>query len=236
MALTSSGYAGKTIMPREIAEVARAQGWFDHELTKAIATALAESKGSLGAWHDNYESDGTTLRSRDCGLYQINIPASKVGTDYENNLRTDSMDEEVWRPVLVANVERARALYDTRWTGNRKRRWQPWVAYTTGWATFPEWWVWRHDADKQPVGPWVKTGRYLMKAIAGQVNYRIFNEDWTSETGLDFARKLAAHFGVTQGELYIGNNLLIGWRKLPPIPTEPPTDGRGPRPVPNDGV
>lgn len=63
-------YAGKTLMARDVALIVD-RHWNDGIL-KGTAVALAESRGSLGAWHDNL-NDAGELISRDCGLFQINF-------------------------------------------------------------------------------------------------------------------------------------------------------------------
>jgi hypothetical protein len=237
----SSGYSGKTLMPRDIAKACRdiqltgMQPWRNFELTKAIATALGESSGSLGAWHDNYTNG--VLTSRDCGLFQDNIPARMIGTDYEDSLRTDSFDPDVYEKVEVRNIKFAYDLYNSDWQRNGKsdiRRWQPWVAYDSGWATFPEWWVW-HQQDGNPVGPWIPTGRYIHKAISGQMNNMIVNEKlWRPEDALHYMQNYISYFKITSGEPYINNQGIIAWH-IPAKPTAPPEDGVGPRPKANDG-
>ena len=218
-------------MPRVIAEHCH-EYWQNYELTKAVATALGESAGSLGAWNDNLDGTGA-IKTRDCGLFQINIPAVRVGTYVEEALRTDSLDPEVFMPVLSNNIEAALRLYNTQRDRWRTRLWQPWVAYTTGWATFPEWWVWRH-VDGVPTGPWVATGRYIYKAIAGQMNYHIvILKDWTPDVALSYAKRYMDKFGVDSGSLREKEGILQ-WM-IPSMPSEPPVDGVGPRPIPNDG-
>lgn len=229
----TSGLAGKTLMPRVIAESCRPH-WQNFELTKAIAVALAESAGSIGAWHDNYDGNGD-LSSRDCGLFQINIPAVRVGTFVEESLRTESLDEAEWKPVLENNIEAAVRLYNTPMDRWRNRLWQPWVAYTTGWATFPEWWVWAQDSEGRPIGEWHKTGRYIQRAIAGQMNYHIvILQDWTVEQALSYSKRYISKFGIHEGEL-VEKQDILQWAHIPPMPTAPPADGIGPRPVKNDG-
>lgn len=234
MAAGKGVIAGHVLMPREIGEEAH-NYWQGYELTKSIATCLAESTGALGAYHDNYaDAAMTILASRDCGAYQKNIPASAVGTDLEFSLRTESPLEADWRPVFKTNVKAAAQLYNAPWAGGRKRLWQPWVAYTTGWARFPEWWVWHQDADGKPVGPWMPTGRYIQRAIAGQMNMHVvIKKDMTAKEALALSARYLEKFGV-KGTLFIEGDILK-W-KVPPKPTVPPKDGVGPRPVPNDGV
>lgn len=232
-------YAGKTVMPRVIAASLYEQTlWRNYELTKGVAVALAESAGSIGAWHDN-EDDNGVLKSRDCGLFQINIPASKVDTDYEWALRTESLDPMEWEPVMGENIQTAELMYNREWVRNGKsdmRRWQAWVAYNTGWATFPEFWVWR-QVDGEPVGPWVRTGRYIQKAIAGHMNsIVIYRGTWDLDVAFSYGKKYAAHFGVdtTLMKKDVRQGIL-GWN-VPAMPVDPPEDGIGPRPVPNNGV
>lgn len=228
--------AGKQLMPRDIAAHSWAH-WRNYELTKATAVALAESGGYLGAWHDNTDDNGAVV-SRDLGLYQINQPASVIGTPAEFQLRTDSTDPDVYTPVWDNNTGHAWSLYNQSWVrggGPDIRRWQPWVAYTTGWATFPEWWVWHQDVNGVPVGPWIATGRYIQKAIAGQINAHIvIFQDWSPTTALMYARRYADHFGI-KDTLYLNSRGLITWQ-VPPRPSGEPKDGVGPRPVPNDGL
>jgi hypothetical protein len=275
---------GKTIIPRLIAAECK-RYWSNYELTKAVATALGESAGSLGAYHDNLTvlsdcyigqevlnpelyyhmavinpttgkikilPDGPTemhppesevITTRDLGLFQINRSASIVGTDNEKLLRTTDLDPAVYEPVMRNNIDVAFALYDTAWSlreGVAKRHWQPWVAYTSGWATFPEFWVWHQDADGNPVGPWVKTGRYIQRAISGQMNYHILvMKDWTVEQALYYGKRYATHFEVKAplqaSKATEGHPSIVGF-VTPPMPTEPPADGVGPRPTPNSGI
>lgn len=272
--------AGKTIIPREIAHQAKTH-WSNYELTKAVAVALGESAGSLGAYHDNlaelsschkdqvvlnpelyihmtvldpatgkvrledgevetHPPDSEVVVSRDCGLYQISIDAKWVGTDKEWALRTESTDPAVYGPIMAYNLERARALYDSPWTRDGKvstRLWQPWVAYTKGWATFTEFWIWHQDADGNPTGPWTKTGRYIQRAISGQMNYHLLIlKDWTSDQALYYGKRYANHFGV-QAELVVSSKEphIVGF-DTPPEPTQPPADGIGPRPTENSGI
>jgi hypothetical protein len=234
----SSGLAGKTLLPRQIAGLGKDTGWSDYELTKMVATSLGESAGSLGAWHDNSDQVAPDPDSRDCGLMQINIPFRLVGTDAEARLRTESLNESEWGPVAMNNAAHGMQLYETPWKRGGKtdiRRWQPWVAYTTGWATFPYAWVW-HQEGGVPVGPWLPTGRYIHRAIAGQMNYHVaILKGWSPEKALRVAKQYyVPHFGVKQVTYAVVNGLVTP--KYDPAPTAPPADRVGPRPVPNDGV
>lgn len=228
-------FAGKTIMARDYAREAR-RYWQNYDLTKAIAKAGAESHFQLGSWNDNPNG------FRDCGVDQISIPPSQIGTDEEFKLRTESKDPAVWKPVLTYSVERAWQLYNTPWQRDGQpaiRRWQPWVAYTSGWAMFPYAWVWHHEEDENGdlhgIGPWVPTGRYLFKAIAGQMNNLIVNEKlWTPEKALLYAGKYAAHFGVNDGSKPLLSGGIVIWQ-YPPKPTSTPS-GDGIYPVKNNGV
>lgn len=225
--------AGKQLMPRDVAFEAH-KYWRNFELTKAVATSLAESQAYIGAYHDNTDDSGN-VTSRDCGVYQINIPASEIGTDAEFTLRTESTDSAVYEPVFVANVKRAFELYSSPWENGRDRLWQPWVAYTEGWAMFPEWWIWKQDANGNPTGPWVPTGRYLHRAIAGQMNLHIvYYKDWTASEALVHADTYCERWGI-KNTLYVNKNGILVWN-VPEKPASPPADGVGPRPLPNDGI
>ena len=232
---------GRQLMPREVvAEIL--WHWTDlHYQAKALATALAESRGYLGAYHDNLDADGN-VTSRDCGVFQINIPADKIGSPLEDSLRTESHDPDVWLPVLRNNAASARALFDEPWNRNglkQRRLFEAWVAYTTGWATFPEWWVWHQDADGNPVGPWIETGRYAQQAIVGLANvHLVMLGDRGPDSSVTLAQQLQTYFGV-KGEIGIirkGGMDIVGWAQVPPKPSAPPKDGVGPRPEPNSGT
>lgn len=225
--------AGKKLLPREIAELGRSH-WKNWELVKMVATALGESAGYVGAWHDNGDA---TVTSRDCGLMQINIQARDIGTPTEEMLRTESLDRVVYWSTATANAAAAYRLYEQPWVrpGDDEpiRRWQPWVAYTTGWATFPGFWIW-HQLNGKPIGPWLPTGRYLQQAIAGVANFHhMTRQDMTLEGALAYARAGAQHFGVT-ADLHARRGYVAF--TVPEKPEAPPKDGVGPRPVPNNGV
>jgi hypothetical protein len=130
---------GKPLEPRELARLCHKAGWRDYELVTAVAVCLSESAGYPLAYHDN-EGDKP---SRDVGLFQINIPYEKVGTDYEQALYE-----------VTVNIDRARALFLDRY-------WQPWYGYTNGYAMSTKW----YRPDGKP------SGRYLMKAIRGVGNF-----------------------------------------------------------------
>src|SRR3990172_4029560 len=139
---------GQQLQPREIASICYAAGWRDKNLIIAVAVCLAESQGYIRAYNDNLAADGETILSRDVGIFQINIPANKVGTPEE---------ERLYNPHY--NVSRARTLFESR-------GFQPWVAYNTGIALNPAWWRW---SEKQSA--WVGTGRYVHRATRGCANF-----------------------------------------------------------------
>lgn len=233
----ASALEGKQLLPRELAAELHFK-WPGDELPKAVAVSLGESQGFIGAWHDNLNDQGDAL-SRDCGFIQINIPASEIGTDAEFAYRTDSADPDVYGPVVRNGVVRARALFDTpqRRAKNlpQTRRWQPWVAYTTGLATFPEWWVWHQDVNHNPIGPWIATGRYIHRGFVGVANYHLLiAQDKTPDEAVEYARTQATRFHVSGTLGYV--NGIVKWVGVPAKPTSPPADGVGPRPVPNDGI
>lgn len=233
-------FAGKVLQVREIAAAVADAGWTS--LVKGTATFYAESHGYIGAWHDNINETGNVW-SRDCGLPQISIAYSANPTqkmlEEEASLRTESKDPDVYKPILANSVLRAREMYLTPWRRNGQidiRRWQAWAAYTSGWATFPEWWVWEHM-----VGPWVPTGRYIQGATVGVANYHLLiKKDMSFAEALERAESLASQFHI---EGVLGKKTsktypkgFVQWLSHPPKPTEPPADGVGPRPKPNDGV
>ena len=83
----------------------------------------------------------------------------------------------------------------------------------------------------------MKTGRFIHKAVAGQMNYHlVILKDWNADQALYYGRRYAKHFGITKGKLVINKQGIVIWDDIPTMPTTPPADGVGPRPVPNDGV
>lgn len=103
------------VQPRQLAHLAYNAGpkWRDPKaLVRAVAVCLAESQGAAGSYNENIR-DGVVV-SRDVGLWQVNIPASAIGT------RTEAA---LYDPA--ANAAAAYKLYDGR-------GFQPWVAYNTG--------------------------------------------------------------------------------------------------------
>jgi hypothetical protein len=102
------------LQPRQVADLA-----YRHGVTKApdlatiIAICYAESQAGVDAWHDNLASDGTVL-SRDVGAWQINVPASAIGT---------SRETELYDPDT--NASAMFALYSNR-------RFEPWASFTSG--------------------------------------------------------------------------------------------------------
>jgi hypothetical protein len=242
-------FLGMQIMVRDFCDVVAeqvkvpdevAKYWFNSKV-KLVATGLGESKLYVGAYHDNADPNGIIL-SRDCGVMQDNIAAKYIGTDVEKRLRTESLEHSLYWPVVVNNVQHAVGLYATpmnRPAGQPPYRlMQPWVAYTSGWAMFPEFWVWRHTLDENgnliPVGPWIPTGRYVQQAIRGVANWHLLiAQDMNSGEALAEAQRLAAYWKVECEWDYDGTHRV--YYKVPPKPTVPPADGVGPRPKPNDG-
>lgn len=104
---------GVAVQPRKLAELAYDVGITDAlELVVAVAICLAESQGYDRAYNDNLDPAGN-VASRDVGLWEINIPASKIGTQIEEDL----YDRQ-------NNAAAMFALY-------KNRRWQPWAAYNS---------------------------------------------------------------------------------------------------------
>jgi len=85
--MTSHGeLQGKQVQPRALADLAYKAGMMDaNNLSLIVMICLAESQGYDHAFNDNFDNNGNTI-SRDCGLWQINIPADQIGTSVETNL------------------------------------------------------------------------------------------------------------------------------------------------------
>lgn len=104
---------GVQVQPRKIAALAYDVGIHDaNELVIAVAVCLSESQGFDRAYNDNVDESGQVI-SRDVGMYQINIPASKIGTQVEADLYD-----------RANNVAAMYRLYQAR-------GWQPWAAYNS---------------------------------------------------------------------------------------------------------
>jgi hypothetical protein len=169
--------------------------------------------------------------SRDCGLYQINIPARLVGSDYENSIRSESLDPAVYLPIAKANVQ---AAYE-KWSEPYSRPpglpdlalWRPWAAYRSNWVMDTEAYVWHHIVDEngvpQPAGPWVTSGRYLFQAIRAAANYHLFIlEDMSAAEAVAEAERLATYWKITTGDILHDDRHGVYW-KYPDPPTDPPT-------------
>lgn len=186
--------AGLKLEPELIAEKLHALGFRDMDLVEMTATILSESWGWTRAYNDNKDAKGRTI-SRDCGLGQINIPARLIGTRAE---------EKLYDPDY--NLKQVVRLFRTRRTLRLRRRLQPWYGFTTGWAIFPEWWVYTKALPHH----WVPTGRYIHIALTGVANF------------------YAKHYRLKPQPFF-------PIPAPPPMPTRAPQDGVGPRPKPNDG-
>jgi hypothetical protein len=139
---------GERIAPRYLAQHCWDQGWRDKELVTMVAVILSESQGYTEAVNDNVDKVTGAIKSRDCGLSQINIPASKIGTQEEKDLYE-----------IDYNLYRAWQLYKTR-------GFQPWYGYTLGYATSPKWWTYSEKYKE-----WRRTGRYIHRAVKGVANF-----------------------------------------------------------------
>lgn len=116
---------GTQIQPRDLAARGYELGWVDlFDLTTMVAITLAESQGYDRAFNDNTVPpdetrkglDGKTYTEgevwqRDCGVMQIGIAGSEIGTPREEALYD-------WRSNMVRG-----------WTLYLQRGWQPWAAY-----------------------------------------------------------------------------------------------------------
>lgn len=110
---------GSQIQPREIASECYSLGWTDADkLVTMVAVILSESQGFDRAYNDNLNDDGE-VTSRDVGIGQINIPASKIGTPEEEELYD-------WK----YNLTRCRQLYTTKInTDGDIRGFSPWYGW-----------------------------------------------------------------------------------------------------------
>lgn len=103
------------LQPRQVADLAYRHGVTNApDLATIVAVCYAESQAGVNAWHDNLAADGVTVLSRDVGLFQINIPASAIGTPRE---------KELYDPDT--NASAMFALYS-------HRRFEPWASFTSG--------------------------------------------------------------------------------------------------------
>jgi hypothetical protein len=215
---------GKCLMPRVTASFG-APYWSGIGLLKFTAMVGSESDHFVGAINPYKNGD------LDSGLCQINLKASEVAKR-DPVIRSTSLDEDEWRPAAEANVKAAHDLYIQPWTRNDVagvREWQPWYGYTKGIAMDPAWWHW-----SQVTHGWLPTGRYLQRAIPGVVNYHlVIAKDRTRNQALFMAKHFQTTFKV-KGELGIDEGI-VAWIGVPGRPTEPPPDGVGPKPRPNDG-
>lgn len=221
------GLEGKKVLQRTWTGWCYDQGYRGENLVKRVGTDLGESQLFVGAWHDNLVAgqSGWEVVRRDCGGEQIDILAKYIDTPTEFALRTVSLDPEIYIPVAKNNIKVGWGLF-------QERKFDPWVAYKSGWATFPEWWVWHQDADGNPIGPWIATGRYVQQAIRAVANFHYFiKKDYTSTQALALAMKRQIYFKV-HGLLAFNETNGVYWAKWPDKPSDPPADGIGPRPVP----
>jgi len=111
----TQGYLkGKQWQPRQIAEFAQQAGFTQaDEMFMAVAVCLAESQGYDHAYNDNLDPSTGKVKSRDCGMMQINIPASSIGTNVENDLYDPHQ-----------NFARAHAIY-------KEGSWARWASVTS---------------------------------------------------------------------------------------------------------
>lgn len=230
---------GKQLLPREFVSVC-AGGWSGDDLIKMTAVIFAESQGFVGAYNDNEDENGKTT-SRDCGVLEINIPADDIGTSIESKYRTVSKDPAEYEPVVQNSIVAATALFHASWERNGKmdiRRFEPWHAYTSGWATFPYAWVWHQDPSKPKAqwGPWYATGRYLHRAICGVENYHyLIAKDKTLAEAVADGVAAAKRFGLDSVIKKHPTKELVTFAP-PQRPVAPPPGGTGPRPILNDGT
>lgn len=112
---SNKGYlVGPVWEPVQITELAIATGWTNFaDFLIATAIAFAECDGYINSYNDNLDDTGKVV-SRDVGLWEINIAAAQIGTDYEKQL---------YDPVI--NAKAAYLLWE-------RRGWEPWSSFTSG--------------------------------------------------------------------------------------------------------
>ena len=236
---TSGEFLGKQLMAREFCIYVEPH--WPNQRVKAVATGMGESHLRVGAYNDNYDHNGVKV-SRDCGVFEDNINDNLIGTDIERKLRTESLFKEDWEPVVKYNVRWFYGLWATKNVirdGKLDyRRWNPSVAYTSGWVTNPMLYAWHHDIQGNPVGPWVVTGRYLHMAIRGVANYDHIIMNRTDATqALAWANYQASEWGIPETWCKWAYSKEKGVYFVPgPKPTQPPTAHKNwGYPVRNDG-
>lgn len=230
-------FLGVALMARDIAPYI--EHHWPNQRIKGVSTVLAESHGRLGAYNDNHDENGIAV-SRDCGPMQDNIVARYIGSLTENSLRTVSTDPIEIDRVMKYNVLWGYQLWATMSDfrdGKRDyRRWRPWVADISGWAWHPRCFVFHRDKDKHPVGPWVKTGEYLHKAIRGVANHDILHKKKDPKEVLTWTWAQAESFGISADWCqwdYTAKKLIYYIPEK--LPVAPPSHGELDYPVPNDG-
>lgn len=104
--------AGKQWQPRDLAQILFEEGWTGAQnLLVALMVLLSESQGYERAQNLNY-NDAGAVTSKDCGVMQINIDASLIGTAAEERLYD-----------VRTNIQEGRKKYEVR-------GFQPWYGYT----------------------------------------------------------------------------------------------------------
>lgn len=112
-AVSSGTLAGKRLGPRGVTKLAFNAGFRDLDLYLAVMVCGSESWFFTQARNDNIDDATGAIKSRDVGLMQINIPASQIGTQVENDLY-----------IPEKNFARAFSMW-------QNRKWQPWVGFTS---------------------------------------------------------------------------------------------------------
>jgi len=197
---------------------------------RTVVEALAEMYEPVRA-STHLGIHAATFLSRDCGPGQVNIPASKVGTALEQSLRTESLDPDVYLPVLGHNLDACADLYVEPWVfsdgKHEKRQWQAWVGVRSGWGPYGKSWAW----SRVTANTWVATGRFCHRSIRAVGNWhRVYNGKSTT-WALNEVNRLKAIYEV-DSDYFIDSNGMIGIR-FPAKPTHAGSDADYPKP--NDG-
>jgi len=99
--------------PRAVANLAHVAGFRDDNLFAAVAICGSESWMFTKAYNDNVDDATGQVVSRDVGLWQINIPASRIGTSAEAALYDPATNASAARDLFIS------------------RGFQPWVGFTS---------------------------------------------------------------------------------------------------------
>jgi len=177
----NKGYLVKPRLSGEkIAKLCYDHGWKDPlELVTVVAIVLSESAGFVHAHCDNLDDQGR-VTSRDCGLFQINVPFAvpddpPVKAEVRSGSKVGRAAKWGSQFELEENFRAARSLYE-------RRGFQPWHGFTGGIA----------------LGEGYR-GRYVQRAVRGVANFLAKEIGVTTLPLLDFPLRLKVKLGFRRG-------------------------------------